>query len=437
MPLLADGVLAAQYAGDIEAAAHAAARIESLLPRLRSSRSRWLGTFATGVAGVINGHGGPDRFRAAMAHVADDPALLADPQLAPWLVLGPLYLREAGDERSVIRTVVAHLRRRADLGGLPILLFLLARDQATTDRWTDAVATYTEAVALAREAGQATDVTAGLAGLAWVEARRGDEAAARAHADETLALTAEHHLGFFRAWALSALGDLALGTGRPQDALAHYAQVDDLVATLRLQDVDVWPAAEMVDALVRLDRPDEAAALAARLTDRATAKGQPWSLARAARARVLTCPDDELDEHLAVALEHHARTPDVFETARTRLAAGTRLRRARRRTDARPHLREALATFDALGAAPWAEQAAAELRATGETAHRRDVTGLDHLTPQELQVARVLAAGRTTREAAAALFLSPKTIEYHLRNVYAKLGVRTRTDLAAALSTLR
>ncbi|WP_236123429.1 LuxR family transcriptional regulator [Cellulomonas palmilytica] len=434
VPLLADGVLAAQYAGDTAAAARAAARVDALLPRVRSPRARWIGTLATGVAGVITGEGGPDRIRAAMAEIAQDPSLLADPQLAPWLVLGPLYLREDGDERSVIRTVVANLRRRADLGGLPILLFLVARDQATTDRWTDAVATYTEGVALAREAGQATDVAAGLAGLAWLEARRGDEAACRAHADEALELTATHRLGFFRTWALTALGDLALGAGRAQDALDAYTAVDAHVTSLRFDDVDTWPAAEMVDALVRLDRHDEAASLAARLTARAVDKGQPWSLARAARARGLTCADEELDTHFDAALELHTRTPDTFETARTRLAYGTRLRRARRRTDARGHLRAALATFDSLGAAPWAEQAAAELRATGETAHRRDLTGLDHLTPQELQVARVLAAGRTTREAAAALFLSPKTIEYHLRNVYAKLGVRTRTDLATALA---
>lgn len=434
VPLFADGVLAAQYAGDIASAVQTAARIDELLPRVRSPRSRWLGTMATGVAGVVTGRGGPDRIRTAMDVALADPTLLADARLAPWLVLGPLYLRERGTERSVFTTVVAHLRRRADLGGLPILLFLLGRDLATTDRWTDAVATYTECLALAREAGQVTDVVAGLAGLCRVEALRGDEAACRAHADEALALTATHHLGFFRTWAFMALGDLALGAGRAQEALDSYTALDELVATLRFGGVDVSPSAEMVEALVRLDRHDEATALAVDFAARAADKGQPWALARARRARGLTACDDELDELFTAALELHARTPDTFETARTRLAYGYRLRRARRRTDARPHLRAALATFDALGAAPWAEQAAVELRATGETAHRRDVTGLDHLTPQELQVARTLAAGRTTREAAAALFLSPKTIEYHLRNVYTKLGVRSRTDLATALA---
>jgi DNA-binding CsgD family transcriptional regulator len=93
--------------------------------------------------------------------------------------------------------------------------------------------------------------------------------------------------------------------------------------------------------------------------------------------------------------------------------------------------------FDRLGAAPWADAARTELGATGATARRRDPTTLDELTPQELQVAFLLADGRTTREAAAAMFLSPKTIEYHLRNVYRKLDVRTRVDLAAAVARLR
>ena len=96
-------------------------------------------------------------------------------------------------------------------------------------------------------------------------------------------------------------------------------------------------------------------------------------------------------------------------------------------------LRAALTTFDALGAAPWADRASAELEATGETARRRDASSLDQLTPQELRIALMLAEGSTTRQAAAALYLSPKTVEYHLRHVYLKLGVNSRTALAAAL----
>jgi len=130
----------------------------------------------------------------------------------------------------------------------------------------------------------------------------------------------------------------------------------------------------------------------------------------------------------------HDRTPDAFETGRTHLAYGARLRRERQQVRAREQLRAAMDLFDRLGAAPWSEMARAELAATGETARRRDVTTLNDLTPQELQIALSLAEGRTTRETAAALFLSPKTIEYHLRNVYRKLGIGSRSELKAAMA---
>ena len=131
----------------------------------------------------------------------------------------------------------------------------------------------------------------------------------------------------------------------------------------------------------------------------------------------------------------HEQTPDAFEAARTRLAYGERLRRARNRLLAREQLRAAADTFERLDARPWADRARAELAATGETRRRRDPSTIDELTPQELQIALLLTAGRTTREAAAALFLSPKTVEYHLRHVYQKLGVNSRDQLARALAS--
>jgi DNA-binding CsgD family transcriptional regulator len=146
----------------------------------------------------------------------------------------------------------------------------------------------------------------------------------------------------------------------------------------------------------------------------------------------MVAPDYE--QHFEAALETHARTADRFETARTQLAYGARLRRERKRVRARDELRAALAAFDALGRSPWGETAGAELAATGETARRRDPSTLAQLTPQELQIATLLADGKTTREAAAALFLSPKTIEYHLRSVYRKLAINSREALAGAVA---
>ena len=119
-----------------------------------------------------------------------------------------------------------------------------------------------------------------------------------------------------------------------------------------------------------------------------------------------------------------------FEQARTELAYGIALRRMRKRMAARGPLGTALDIFDSLGAAPWAERARQELRACGQTARKRDPSTLLRLTPQELQVARFVAEGRPTREVAAQLFLSPRTVEFHLRNVFTKLGVSSRTELA-------
>jgi DNA-binding CsgD family transcriptional regulator len=151
------------------------------------------------------------------------------------------------------------------------------------------------------------------------------------------------------------------------------------------------------------------------------------------RSLGLVADDQAFDRSFQHALDLHAQTPEEFEAARTRLAYGERLRRARNRVRAREQLRAALDTFERLGSPPWAGRARAELAATGETVRRRDPATIDELTPQELQIALLLAAGKTTRETAAALFLSPKTVEYHLRHVYLKLSINSRDQLARAL----
>ncbi|MBA2644363.1 MAG: helix-turn-helix transcriptional regulator [Solirubrobacterales bacterium] len=198
-------------------------------------------------------------------------------------------------------------------------------------------------------------------------------------------------------------------------------------------DVDLAPGPETAEVLFRLGRADDAREAAGRYHVRAVAKGQPWAIARAERALGITTEGAEKAAHFDRALELHRRSLEVFEEARTRLAYGSALRRARHRVAARPLLRAALDTFERLGARPWADIAAGELGATGETPHRRGDSSLGLLTPQELQIARMLGSGRTTREAAAALFLSPKTVEYHLRHVYTKLAIGSRAELTAAL----
>jgi DNA-binding CsgD family transcriptional regulator len=313
-----------------------------------------------------------------------------------------------------------------------MLLHHFGRDQATTDQWQAAEASYDEAIRLARETGQGAELGAALAGLAWLEARMGHEELCRRRAQEARAVCEELGIGFYGLWTYQALGDLDLGLGRPAEAVEHYLEHLAAMKVLGLGDVDLSSAPELVEAYLRLGRRDEAVAAARPYEEAARAKGQPWALARAARCRGLLADDAHFDEQFEAALGHHEATPDVFEIARTQLAYGARLRRARKRVRARELLRAALEAFDRLGAAAWADQAGAELAATGETARRRDPTTADDLTPQELQIALLLADGKTTREAAAAVFLSPKTVEYHLRHVYRKLEIRSRDELAEA-----
>jgi DNA-binding CsgD family transcriptional regulator len=145
--------------------------------------------------------------------------------------------------------------------------------------------------------------------------------------------------------------------------------------------------------------------------------------------------EGESDDFFLDALELHRAVPDRFQEARTLLAFGERLRRAGRKRDARERLRQALELLEELDAAPWADRARAELRATGERLRRSKATSGDELTPQELQVALQVAEGRTNKEAAAALFLSPKTIEFHLARVYRKLDVNSRRELIKRFSS--
>ena len=353
-----------------------------------------------------------------------------------WAASGPLWLREAEAGRALIERRSRRARAEAAIGALPALLDLLGRDQATTDRWPAAEASYDEAIRLARETGQRAELGAALAGLAWLEARQGREAACRAHAAEARRSATSSACGLFGVWAAQALGDLELGLGTPGAAVEHHleAQAERLRAA-GIADVDMSPAPELVDAYMRLGRRDEAAAIAARFAPEAEAKGQPWALrARRAVPGLVAEPGD---------------AEALFE--RGAGAARADARRVRDRTHA-PRLRRAPAPRAPAGARPRA--AARGVR--GVRAPRRRAVGrpgrapswrrparrpggampstLDQLTPQELQIAQLLAEGRTTREAAAAIFLSPKTVEYHLRHVYQKLGINSREELASRFS---
>ncbi|MGE5689111.1 MAG: helix-turn-helix transcriptional regulator [Pseudomonadota bacterium] len=435
--MLAEAAEGAFYAADTAALLECGARASALAAEDGSDRTAFFAAIADGMALVIAGEGGRGAasIRDAMQVVQRSDGLRTDPRLLVWAAIGPLWLREGGAAHDLVDDVVARARARSAVGVLPHLLLHVAIAHATTDRWVEAQVGFDEAIRLARETGQEVVLAGALSRLAWLEARVGREASCRSHAEEALAIARERGVLLCEIWSLAALGELELVLGRLEQALARVEEQTAAIEQQGIADADLFPGAERVEILLRLGRVDEAAGAATAYASAAAAKGQPWALARAARAAALVADDDAFAPAFEDALSLHARTADVFEHTRTTLAYGARLRRDGQRVRARERLREALATFDALGAEPWAELARAELAATGETARRRAARGVDELTPQEQQISLLLAGGRTTRETAAALFLSPKTIEYHLRNVYRKLGIHSRDELRRALET--
>ena len=431
---LADAVAASLYLCDAATARQVGDRLTAMTGPGAEPIVNHLGSLAAGVALVLGGEAnrGPELIRTALANPVDTDSTGARWGMQ-WAMIGPLFLREAGANRDVVATVVQSVRERAAVGALPFLLSLIAKDAAASTAWQEADQLYAEAVRLAEETGHTIDRALGLAGWSILQARQGRVPEAAANAAEAMRLGGEHDVHLVEVWAAWARGDLASGEGRVAEAEAGYEDVLRRLEGLGLSDPDLSPVPELVELGVAADR-GAALRAATEFLDAALLKGQPWALARAHRGVGLALGGEEAEAEFATALELHERTPDVYEGARTQLAYGAHLRRSRRRVEARPLLRAALATFEQLGAAPWADRAAAELEATGERAVRRGAGASAALTPQERQISALLAEGRTTREAAAALFLSPKTVEYHLRHVYLKLGISSREELAALVA---
>jgi DNA-binding CsgD family transcriptional regulator len=413
----------------------AADRVERLIGDCRTDVARIRGQMAIGVARILAGEAGVQWIRTAVDALAVHPDLPEDPRRPHWQVIGTLFLREAGSGRDLMSRAVHDDRVRTALGALPTLLFHMARDDATTDRWASGLTGYDESIALARETGQSTDLAVSLAGLAWLQARMGRVQDCKAHADEALILAERHRITLAKLWAQFALGDLHLTLGDATAAADWYRKLQTTLNDIAFLDVDLAPGPELAEAQLRSGDTPGSVATAREYLGRAMDKGQPWALARAHRAVAMTCSDAvERTSQFEQALELHSGSPDLFEDSTTLLAYGVNLRRNRSRVGARPQLGLAREALEHLGARPWADVAANELDATGEKVRRGSDGYLGVLTSQEIRIARMLSAGRTTKETAVALFLSPKTVEYHLRHVYQKLQISSRDELSAAMA---
>ncbi|OIV39273.1 helix-turn-helix transcriptional regulator [Mangrovactinospora gilvigrisea] len=346
-----------------------------------------------------------------------------------------------GDAHAVAVHLAAEYRAAGAAGRLPTVLFFVAEAEIFTGRPRDALVTATEARDLAADLeqrqwfGQLSSV------LAHVAASEGDEQACREHAERGLEGSAPGSIAPGAPWAHWALGLLDLGMGRAESALDRLERLTrepmrhHLCATRSVPD--------LVEAAVRVGAPERAEEPFRRLERWAEAARRPWADALVLRCRALLDGDGNGDgdgdgdgsaeERFTAALAVHDREARPVEYARTALLLGEWLRRARRKAEARVHLAAAQEVFERLGMRPWAERARAELTASGAaegaSAAPARTGPAAALTPQELQIVRLAAAGHSNRDIAAQLFLSHRTVGYHLYKAYPKLGIRARGEL--------
>ena len=342
------------------------------------------------------------------------------------------------EELDVAKESFARMDTRAEAMGdessVPYLHVLLAQTECLRGRFDDAAAHADEGALRAEQVGQETLVAYALALRALADAYRGDEVSARSVAGRALELAGTTSGRPAEQFATAALGLLELSLERDAAAVEVLAP---LVAFARLQEMRepglTRFVPDLVEALIALGRLDEAEDHLDWFEDNAERLLRPSGQGAAARCRgLLAAARGELADALAAferALAHNDRAPLPFDRARTLLALGAAKRRAKERREARTALVEARGVFSALGAQIWEQRAAAELARIGG---RAPSTG--ELTPVERRVAELVAAGRTNREVATALFLSTRTVEGHLSRVYGKLGVRSRVELARKLT---
>ncbi|WP_157432988.1 helix-turn-helix domain-containing protein [Actinomadura rifamycini] len=443
---------AADAAGDVRALAEIAERAASLAVPDEpwcDARTRLVLDHLAGTAAL---HAG--RYAEAAERLARATRLgssVTDPAALAWAARSALALGDAGLAPALASAAVAAARRA---GVVPLeshALAVAARCEVLLGRPPAPVAAGHDGLRLARATRLHGHAAEQLATLALGAAFDGDAGAAGRHLDR-LAESAGRR-GLVRAAALGtwARACLDLAADRPADAVARLRLPGG--AGVAHPRASLAAAPHLVEALARGGDRARAAAAADAFRRWSEATGSPVHRALAHRCRALLAdaPADAAD-HFESALRLHETAGAVFEQGRTELLYGHRLRRARRPRAAREHLRTALRIFERYDARPWTDRARAELRAAGETVAPLPVPppaeppavpgtparpprpvqagGFGDLTPQQAHIARLVAEGATNREIAARLLLSPRTIDHHLRNVFTRLGIRSRVELA-------
>jgi DNA-binding CsgD family transcriptional regulator len=356
---------------------------------------------------------------------------------SPRLMRGML-LAHTGEEPKAACDDLTEVRRQAQESGLdvslPVLLFVMADHECRVGNWERARGYATDCMEAAARAEQAFRAPMGLLAMALLDARQGRLDAAHAAATEaltTVAETAGRGVLQGRIWAV--LGFIELSRGDPKAALEWLHRVVELEETGGYDEPTVFHGdGDAIEALLELGQVDEAGALTDRLEQRGRDLDRPWALAVGARSLGLLCAMRgdlvSAEEALDRAVVEHERLAEPFELGRTLLALGNVQRRRRQKQAARASLQRAQAAFDQLGARGWATRAVDEMQRVGAR-----TGGPDQLTATEDRVARLIGTGRTNREIAAAMFITVKAVEANLTRIYAKLDVRSRTELALRL----
>ena len=401
------------------AAARAASALESPRPLdllLDGLVTRFTEGYAAGVAPLRRA------LRALQASLREDGLIGREVRFA-WGISPELWDDEAWHELASRGVRLA--RAAGALAALPVGLTYRAGLDILAGEFAGAASRLAEADAIAAATGIAHfDYASPL-----LAALRGHESNAVALIEAFLQDATARGEGRAIGHGEHASAVLYNGLGLYEAALAAAQRASEY------EDLGVfgWALVELVEAGVRSGTGEVPGEAMRRLQERTRAAGTPWALGIEARSRALLSEGEAADALYREAIERLARSRIALHLARAHLLYGEWLRRERRRMHARDQLRTAHGMFEAMGADAFAERAYRELAATGETVRKRAVGTRDELTPQEAQIARLARDGRTSPEIAAQLFISPRTVEWHLRKVFAKLGVTSRKQLAIAL----